>query len=198
MSAADLAIGVILASRAVDLGCGIAVRKEEAKTMSWSNTTMARLHEWLTLDTWPKDDSREMRRFFSFVVAVWFDLHNSWDEAEARKVIAKEAQQRHKELGAETVAEAVDLRVEQGSVILSFLAQTRVLEKPTVIGWALLEHWDDHCRDFGRLEEEVQHVFTKPHGDHVVVRLLQHQRHVLAEYRAQLVEKPSGGHTQAA
>lgn len=89
--------------------------------MNWSPETMKALKGWLAPATAHTRDFQDDSRFYLFIGYVWKDCQTLWDEREAAEIMKREALALHPEWDKKFIAEFVEKRRSEGTLILDFV-----------------------------------------------------------------------------
>ena len=89
--------------------------------MKWSPETMKALKGWLAPSTAYKRHPLDNSRFYLFIGYVWKDCQTLWEEDKAREIMKQEALKLHPEWDKKFIAEFVDKRRSEGTLILDFM-----------------------------------------------------------------------------
>ncbi|MBW2165938.1 MAG: hypothetical protein JRG74_07525 [Deltaproteobacteria bacterium] len=93
--------------------------------MTWSQETEEALQAWLAPDTAHDINPHDNSRFYDFIFNVWIDEQGIWDEALAKQKMKQKAAQLHPVWSPQMIAEFIDERRSEGTLILDFLSNAK-------------------------------------------------------------------------
>jgi hypothetical protein len=91
----------------------------------WNDNMMQALHRWMGPFTWGKSHPLDDGRFYDFVLVVWQEVGDLWNETEAREILVQQAKELHPEFDQEYCAQFIERYHQEASLILNFLLHTK-------------------------------------------------------------------------
>lgn len=101
--------------------------------MNWSPETMEALKHWLAPSTSYKSHECDNPRFYLFIAHVWKDCQSLWDERKSVEIMKQEAMKLHPEWDKQFIADFIEKRKSEGTLILDFMCALKDEQKLDMI-----------------------------------------------------------------